>query len=316
MKALAREFESGKLRFPTGHEPNTRDEDQPEVVEMKGMIDCLARVQTPECDRALNALARQDHPYHALAAKWIRRPHVFGSDELAWYSHPFCIAILQPTLNDVEPTGGIYKIDGNFVNLSYSEGSFESRSMPEFLDNSAVRRAEAKERACDAAAMRVEDMVFGLPRYHPLLIDADRRLEDLKLAIKRFQGRFRVMTAAEKRALEVYGPEPKFVVDIQPLGRPATAQDVADGKAVFSLDGKGKPAKMTLPAVAVWKEAEAQRRQSRVLIVQAEVGPDGETVCGVLGPEGTQTLRLSQLTRVAPIKKRSVLGILLNPGEK
>ena len=124
-----------------------------------------------------------------------------------------------------------------------------------------------------------------------------------------------MLTDAEKEALGIYGPRPRFLPDIRPLGGPATAQAVAEGKAVFHLDGKGRPAKMTLPAVAHLRRDE-KKRLPPVLIVQAEVGPDGETICGVLGPEGSQTLRLSQLTRVTPIKRRSVLDLLGLPATR
>ena len=313
MKALARDFQAGTLKLPGGHDPNTREDEQPEVLELKGVIECLVLAQTPECGQALNALARPDYPQHALAAKWIRRSDVHGfDDELVWLSHPFCIAVLQASLNDTKPTGGTYKIEADWLTID-SPGGGGSTSVPDFLEDPATRRKEAKERVCDAAALKISKLVFGLVPYHPLFADADRRLEELKVALKKYEGRFRLMTDMEKEALQVYGFGVKFLVDFRPLGRPATAKDVAEGKAVFHLDGKGQPAKVTLPAVAVRKGADTERRPSRVLIVQAEVRPDGETLCGVLGPEGTQTLRLSQLTGVVPVSKRTLLDMLLRP---
>ena len=175
---FSRDFKAGTLTLPAEHRANTAEEDQPNVVELNGMIQCLARAGKPECDQALNALARPDHPFHALAAKWIEKPLVGLTDESAWCSHPFCIAILQANLNDVNPTGGTYRIEANMAVLTWPTGGGHSRSLSDFLTDPAARRAEASERACDAAATKIEDLVFGLPPYHPLLVDADWRIEE------------------------------------------------------------------------------------------------------------------------------------------
>jgi hypothetical protein len=46
----------------------------------------------------------------------------------------------------------------------------------------------------------------------------------------------------------------KLLAHIRPVGRPATAEDVAEGNATFRVDGKRQRAKMTLPAVAVLRQ--------------------------------------------------------------
>jgi hypothetical protein len=75
---------------------------------------------------------------------------------------------------------------------------------------------------------------------------------------------------------------------------------VCAGRAIFHLDGKGKLADLKLPAVGTLKDSDKKESEKRVLIVQAEVGPDGEVVCGVIGKNEIRTARGKELSAVAP----------------
>jgi hypothetical protein len=75
---------------------------------------------------------------------------------------------------------------------------------------------------------------------------------------------------------------PLFIPDIRPLGRPATADDVRAGRAVFHLGGKGKLADQPLPAWVLLKADAGKKHPARGLAVQAEVGPDRAVRYGVI----------------------------------
>jgi hypothetical protein len=140
--------------------------------------------------------------------------------------------------------------------------------------------------------------VLGLPVYHPLFKDADKRLDTLKVAFDRFAGKYRRPTGFERHCLDLSPFSPTFVPDIKPLGRAATADDVKAGLAVFHLDGKGKPADLKLPAVAGLKKEEKNERAGKVVIVQAEVSPDGAVTYGILSSDGIRTVAASELTEI------------------
>jgi hypothetical protein len=85
---------------------------------------------------------------------------------------------------------------------------------------------------------------------------------------------------------------------VRPLGRAATADDVKAGKAVFHQGGKGKVADLKLPAVAVLKHDENKERPPRLLIVQAEVGPDGKAIYGVITRADIRMVPADELTGI------------------
>ena len=196
-------------------------------------------------------------------------------------AHPFCLAILRDVLDDTTPTGGTWKIEGNYLQRS-SKGGSSGQGIPEYLADPATRRQQAAERKCDEVAVKIGELVFGRPVYSPLLKDADSRLAAMKKLLDRYQGHFRRLTEAEAQALETRTLSTMFVPGISPLDHAATADDVAKGRAVFHLDGQVKPAGMKLPAVAMLHQ-KSSPEPLRVLVVQAEVGPDGETTYGIIG---------------------------------
>jgi hypothetical protein len=218
-------------------------------------------------------------------------------DSTPWFAHPYCLAILRRELDDTSPTGGTYKIQNGQLLEEHSYLSF-TREMPKLLENPTARRKEATARACDEALDKLGQLVVGLPPYHPLLKDADKRLGLAKAAFDRFTGNYRRATRREIEILDLSHWTPAYVPDIRPLGRAAAKGEVLAGKAVFHLGGKGKVADLELPAAAVWKRDAAENRPSRVIIVQAEIGPDGEVTCGVIARQQIQAVSARELLSV------------------
>lgn len=171
------------------------------------------------------------------------------------------------------------------------------------LRNPAARADRAEVRVCDQAATALSSLLFGAAEYHPLLKDADKRLADLKALMDRWAGHWRRLTPAESRALNASPWRSVFVPDIRPLDRPATADDVAALKAVFHLDGQGKVARRDLPATGTYRGPLPQWKETPVLIVQAEVRPDGKTLLGVIGIGGVWAVEADEIGDIAPLKQ-------------
>jgi hypothetical protein len=175
------------------------------------------------------------------------------------------------------------------------------------------------------AAQRVTEFLAGVDPYHPLHRDADKSLERLKTYLDLHRGQFRRLTDSEAARLALRGPEPLFIADIRPLGHPATAADVASGRAVFHLDGKGKCADAKLPAWLVRKSDasrpapienpalgylalarllnESDQPLPAGLIVQAETGPDGKNAYGVIFRHSARAVRADEVERIEPYQK-------------
>jgi hypothetical protein len=142
----------------------------------------------------------------------------------------------------------------------------------------------------------------GLPAFHPLLKDAEERRAAIKKVLDQFRGRWRVLTDAERRAVAGNTSEVRFGPDLRPLGRPATAEDVKGGRAVFHLDGKGKLAEVGIPARGKYKRAARADGPRSTLIVQAEVGPGGEVVYGVIERHAIRAVPARAFAEVIPLK--------------
>src|SRR5262249_27852493 len=153
------------------------DSEEPGNVELRDIIDYFARARTPACEAALAALGDPKQAYHALTAANIRRGRTGGwGEDGAWFAHPFCLGILRADLNNSGPVGGgFYKIEGDRL-LHESPNRSSNGSIPDYLTDPTVRNSEAVERACDNSAEKLRELVFGLPRYHPLFKDAEDRL--------------------------------------------------------------------------------------------------------------------------------------------
>jgi hypothetical protein len=292
LAAFAADFREGKVVLPADDRKDVSDR-MPSIVELWGIIDYLASVDTPEADRALWSLTDPGHPYAARTAQ-----RVLAGDD---FRHPFCLAILRRALEDTTATGTTYKIHEDRLWHERPGGSGDEL-IPDVLADPATRRNEAAERVCDQVAVRLGELLLGLPPYHPLLKDADRRLAQMKEVYDRFHGTHRRLSRRELSQLWIIDWHTLFAPAVRPLGRAATEVDVEAGKAVFHLGGKGKPADVNLPAVGVLARKGNEGEETRVLVVQAEVGPDGEVTYGIIGRGLMRAVRAGELEKVTPLE--------------
>lgn len=284
---FAEDFRAGKVVPPGGREDR----------ELRSSIGALIDVESPEAERALVSLADPKHPLHKAVTQQVLAQRSGGFDSGPWFAHPFCLAILRAALDDTTPTGAKYTVEERTLWRKSGTGG-SGGPVPDFLADPAARREQAAEQACDAAAEKLGEMVVGLPRYHPLFKDADQRLAAFKTAFDRFAGKYRRTNWRESRTLGLSSFSPGYIPDLRPLGRAATAEDVKAGKAVFHLDGKGKLAELTLPAVGILKREGQKERAPGVLIVQAEVGADGQATYGVIQKGEIRAVPGSEVTGI------------------
>lgn len=285
--SLADDLRQGKIKLPEGEEFDQ---------ELRGLVGAMIDVRSKEANSALDALANLKHPLHEAIARKVLTSRTDGFDREPWHAHPFCLSILRGATIDKMPTGGTYTITKNQLSFREANGGW-SGGIPEFLADETKRNTEATERACDRAAEKLSKLVAGLPPYHPLFKDANERLEAMQKSLDRFAGKYRLANWREREVLGGSSWSPLFVPDIRPLDRAATAKDVQSGQAVFHLDGKGKPSDLKLPAVAVRSGDAKKENPPRVLIVQAELGPDG-ILCGVLTRTEIRSMLAAELTSI------------------
>ncbi len=275
------------------------------------MLRALIEARTPEANRALDALANPSHPQHALFAQKILKEDTRSFGRGPWFARPVCLAILRQALDDTSPTGARYSVENNTLwrrelggGVSETARPDLGRRVPVFLANPDERQDVAQERVCDLAAEKLGDLVAGLPLYHPILKDAEKHLNAFKAAFDRFAGNYRSVTSRELDSLSSREGQslstwsPAFIPDISPLGRPATAGDVKAGKAIFHLGGKGTQANQSLPAMAVFKDDEKKEHPRHVLIVQAEVSPDGQVTYGIIMKEAIRAVAARELAAI------------------
>jgi hypothetical protein len=304
LSGFAKQIERGGFELPAA-KPDIDAESQPAAIELRGIIEDLARMNTPETDRALDAIAEPSHPYFELARSRLLEEERRSWGTAGWYSHRYCLRILRRALDDTEPTGVTYRIAGQQMIVAQHD-VLEGREIPPGLETPNSRKGKAVERWCDRAAIRLANLVFGLPDYHPLRKDADARLQDLKRAFDSVRNGYRLATPIETPFLNRFS-EALYVPDLPPLNRPATEADVKAGRAIFHLGGKGKLARLQPPAVATSKIARSAARlgptSKPFLILQAEIDADGKTVYGVVGDGVARKATADELTDIEPMRK-------------
>ena len=279
LNALARELVAGRIATPAAAPPGDRRVQKLSDDELFDALNVLTLAGTPDAEAALIAVVDPKHPYHAAAArvalKFSGRTFADLIGEFVkpaecgnWNRHPSCLAILRQQLDNTTRTGD--------------------------------------RTPCKLAAERLGDLVWGLPPYDPLLEDADQVLEQIRAFMDLFAGRWRPATADEPSAWRAF-----VLPDIKPLGRPATEADVKAGRAIFHLDGRGRVAPIEFPAVG-WPPREEQEQQGLfigeplveelpMLIVQAEIDADGETIYGAIGRFGLVRVAAEELASIRPL---------------
>jgi hypothetical protein len=280
MRAFASDFAAGRVKLPPDSSRKRGVLDSSESRDEFGLIlRMFADSALPETEGALNSLLGARHPLHARAVAdtlhcWIWYPGVRES----FFLHPSCLALLRSALEDERDSGAVYKIYEGEVMITQGGVAWQER-LPESLQDPKNRIVEVPERHCDRAALALQTLALGMPSYHPLHKDARHQLARVRWAVRQYPVAYRVLTPEERDWLECGSDHPRFVPAVS-LERAATEADVKAGRALFHLDGQGRKATLELPAAGLLVRSEGE--PTKVLILQAEVGPGG-TVYGVVG---------------------------------
>jgi hypothetical protein len=261
LASVAKEFERGKVELPEGEEGRA---------DLHRIVFHLVSAATRESDRALHALADRKHPAHHLAREAILVGQPLTCEAGAWFHHPFCLEVLRQALDDTTRTGVTWKVEGNV----------------------GKRGQQVEQRVCDGAATKLWEFVYGpTGSYNPLPEKRDESLREIKLFLDCFKGRLQRVNKVQEDLLNIYPAYVRYVPNIAPLTRPATAEDVKARRAIFHLAGKGKVAPQKFPA-------SAQLDGGFVLIVQAESGPDGMVTYGVISRAGLHAVAAAKLSNI------------------
>jgi hypothetical protein len=308
--AFADDVAAGKIVMPAVNAKNQDDGYSPADQEFRGIVGMLIRAGSDRANQALFALSDPKHPLHELALRRVRKDDPDGASETPLFRHPYWIALLRPLLDDASPTGGRYSIEKGVFIHKYDRGS-SSGGIPPFLSDPGTRNDYAAERECDVAAEKFAKLIMGAPVCHPLFKDDEQRLTRLREMLDRFKRNFRLLNEEERQALQLSFWEVPLIPDIKPLGRAATAADVQAGRALFNLPSGAKLAELKLPAIAYRKDDPDKQNPAEVLIVQAEIGADGQTFYGVIGHG-----KLGQIPAGDLVKVQSISDMKEPKGEK
>lgn len=295
MKTYANEVAVGEIKTPGNKESKSSGLPAAQFYhrkELKDMISFLAFARMPEAEAALQAIANPKHPFYETFKEGVI-DYVLGDSDFedrTFISHPICLSILIPRLADNTETGERYWVEGKSVKSQMSSGPLRP-----ILKNDTLRTDTVAERHCDIVAEELAFYTFGIPWYSIMLSDRDESIQKQKDFYNRFK--MRKITEAEFEALEGDLPyfRPFFIPDIQPLGRVATAKDVTDNKAVFHLDGKGTKANVNLPQIVAYTGEVSGLLNNKVIVIQAEVDENGNTIYGILSGDGLKRVTANEL---------------------
>lgn len=291
---IVREVATGTVRLAP---PADGEVPSPASVEsaLRDLMESLTGTDQPEVEDALFAIADPAHPYFPMALRGaLAEPdNRFGRGP-SWQRHPLCLSVLRHALSDPRPTGGHSYRRGTEVEDAI--GPARRVWTPPGGADPEKWHEHVEHRVGDTVAARLGELVIGLPEYHPLRKDADRVRDETRALLIKYARGFRALTWSESHQWGAWrGGDAVYVPDIKPLGRPATAADVAAGRAVFELKGTGKVVAGKLPEWVAPKGT--VRPPGRV--VQAEVGPDGKVVYGVIYRHAIQAVRADEVEPVA-----------------
>ena len=205
-------------------------------------------------------LAQPDQPALASAAEWL-----FTDGKSPWvpllpeargqYTPPFQNLFASPllvvtgfrrgvlaALADKSPLGTVRKIDNRYIERKIKNLQ-TTRDGPLDLDQVAVG-VEHPFRSCDLVAKNLS-AVRGCPQCE--LFWPEARRDEAVAACVAYLKEFGASFTTEAPRGVYDAPFPKAHLRLPILGKPATAQDVASARAIFSLEGQGETRVASMP---------------------------------------------------------------------
>jgi hypothetical protein len=295
---LAREVEAGMVRIQPALAAEPCGQTAPEIP-AEDLVDALIDARLPEAEAALYAAARPGHPFYPVAERATLWDPQFINRSVVWKRHPLFLTVLQNGLADTRPTGGHYYLRGDEIQ-EWAAIRRPRNESPIPLGERGKWAEHVETRVADEAADRLSILVVGMPEYHALRKDAEQVRAAMRSVLDRHAEHFRRLTPEESSHWDDTPSSDVYVPDIRPLGRPATAADVRAGRAVFDLGGAGKVADVRMPSWLILKTDAKRDDAPAGLIVQAEVGPDGKVVYGVIFRHAIRAVKADEVGRIEP----------------
>jgi len=294
-------FERGRLDLPQLPGVGRGIQDQFEGVILLRIIAWLSQCRAESADKALVALADKAHPLHALTVDQAFKVNDGELDKVQ-YGNRFCFEFLRADLDDLALDGKTYAIVGKHLERD-QPGLHVRDGIPSFLADPANRKESAQGRCCDQAAVQLSNLILGSPEFHPLLKNADARIAEWRAFLDTYRSRLRALDLTERDAMGISWVEsPQYIVDMPPLNRAANAQDVAERRAIFHLNGKGRLTEMKLPSTAIFAKDKDEQYPDHVLILQAEVDENGKTILGIVSRHETRSILSDELINIRPLQ--------------
>ena len=202
---------------------------------------------------------------------------------------------------ETDANGRVIVIQGHHRTVSDGEapstGSTTTPTVPGTPSSPARRRCRC---AWPTRPARQLEQLEGIPRFQKQwpLAKRDEAIAATVAYLTRYGERFRENAASRAiRAEEPGDPNhEKAILAFDPLDHPATAADVAEGRAIFSLDGAGaevrRVALPTFPIAARWTKLEVFPDDPPIMRISDGEGHDRPDI------EGMQTGRVWQAEEV------------------
>lgn len=309
MRKLSNEVAAGTIRLTNEAVPNT-----PTIALL---VATLGSATCPDAHAALLALAKDIHPFHSLALNGTMA--AVNQDDLnnhqvepGWFLDSACIDLLASALDDQTPTGAVWSLEHGKLCALSKKASLQYEIPKEIPRD--LWAASAVERQCDAAAWVLSNLVAGLPAYHPLLSDRERRLAQLSSRLRDYGMTARLLS--ERESLFVKGARhdalPLFGFAPPPLARPAISGDQKAGHAFFSIGTGARVADLPLPAKGLWHIPGAQPRTEVVLVFQAEDDARGQCHLGILAKDDVSEVDGGLVTDITALSACDYLEFIAN----
>lgn len=318
---IARELTTGTIWWSRGP-----SDENPSVTANEGLDLVLSELNgstLPDANVALFAVSDIHHPCYPMVVHRVLDGQQ-GRFISNWLSnHALCLEVLRKCLKNQELTGTQFFLRGNEIQSLSPDGKSNKSPVGNQPSNPEVWLERADERLSDRAAEAIANRCFGIPLSSPLRRDREQVHHLIDGMIVRYTPRWRELGFDETmrfrgwprqygrlgdRVLFYCGtghsPPPLAIPDIKPLKRPGTAADVRSGHAIFELGGKGKVAEQKLPAWLLLKSDAKQNAPPFGLVVQAELGPDGKIIYGVIFQNKLRAVKADEVERIEAIEKR------------
>lgn len=287
LEELTRQVVSKKLAAP---EPD-------DFTAFKALYAALG--SSPDAKRdGLAAIAKRDHPWFLVAVNRVLVKSSFDSQSDGSLFDPWCLTLLEESLSDTRETGytDLLREERDEWKLFHREpdGTGMLADGTPYLDESKFDRTwnlRVCDRACAGLLKLLGDHTEDT--YLPLAKDRGTVIDGLRTYLARHRGTFCELSDHLDGGTGFSIEGGRFLPILPSLDRPATADDVTAGRAVFHLADAGPKPRIRTPVAAEWLarkqsgwSSDGQAYGRDVVILQVERDAKGDLWFGIADGNG------------------------------